>query len=321
MTARIRSEADPRLVVGFDLADDAGVVRLPDGSGLVQTVDFFTPIVDDPRTFGAIAAANALSDVYAMGGRPLAVLNLVCFPHKALPVWVLSEILAGGSEVVREAGALLVGGHSVRDPELKYGMAVSGLVDLDRLWTNAGAVPGDALVLTKAIGTGVLTTARKRDAIPEEALEPAVRSMRRLNREASEAAARFEVHGATDITGNGLAGHGWEMARASRARLVFDWPRVPILPGARAAAEGGHVPGGARSNRAYVGEALRWEGMAEPDRALALDPQTSGGLLLAMPPADADALVGQLHARGLDAAVVGRVEGGAPAVVFRGGAQ
>lgn len=318
MTAQLQTEADPRVIVGFDLADDAGVVRLPSGEGLVQTVDFFTPIVDDPRIYGAISAANALSDVYAMGGRPLCAMNVVCFPHKALPVWVLEEILAGGAEVVREAGAVLVGGHSVKDDELKYGLSVSGLVDPDRVWANQGARPGDALVLTKAIGTGVLTTARKRDGVEQAALAHAVRSMRTLNRAAAEAAADLDVHACTDITGNGLAGHAWEMARASSARLVIDWGAVPLLDGARGAAEAGFVPGGSKSNRSYVGDALEWVEMDEADQALALDPQTSGGLLLSVPEEQADALVARLVAQDLDAARAGTVQSGAAAVVFEG---
>lgn len=318
MVAALPTECDPRLVVGFDLADDAGVVRLPDGSGLVQTVDFFTPIVDDPRTFGAIAAANALSDVYAMGGRPLCAMNLVCFPSPKLPVWVLEEILAGGSEVLREAGTMLVGGHSVRDDELKYGLSVSGLVDLDRLWTNAGARPGDALILTKAIGTGVLATARKRDAIDEDAMAEAKASMRRLNKTAAEVGAGFEVHACTDITGNGLAGHAWEMARASGARLRFDWSSVPLLAGARDAAVAGHVPGGTASNRRYVG-ALELDGLDAASQALALDPQTSGGLLFALPAEQAAACLAELRGRGLPAARVGDVEAGPAAVVFAPG--
>ena len=306
------------MIVGFENADDAGVVRLPDGTGLVQTLDFFTPIVDDPRTFGAIAAVNAMSDVWAMGGRPLCAMNIVCFPDKQLDVWVLEEILAGGAEVIRESGAILVGGHSVRDKELKYGLSVSGLVDPDRVWKNEGALPGDALVLTKAIGTGVLTTARKRDGIDASELGHAIASMRTLNKHAAEAASEHDVHACTDVTGNGLAGHAWEMARGSRCRLVFDWPSVPLLSGARQAAEAGFVPGGSRSNRAYVGAALNLHGMDEADSALALDPQTSGGLLLAMPSDMAESLVGSLRAAGVEAARVGTVESGDAAVVFEG---
>jgi selenide,water dikinase len=309
---------DARLVVGFDLADDAGVVRLPDGTGLIQTIDFFTPVVDDPFTYGAIAASNALSDVYAMGGRPLSAMNVVAFPSKDLPEWVLTEILKGGSSVLVDAGAMLVGGHSVRDQELKYGLAVSGLVDLDRLWTNAGAQAGDQLVLTKPIGTGVLTTARKRDMIDDMVLQPAVDAMLQLNRAAAEAGMAGTVHAATDVTGNGLAGHAWEMARASQKVVELWWDRVPQHPAVYALARAGAVPGGTRSNQAYVGAALTLlDGLGDDVVDLALDPQTSGGLLLSVPATELAPLRARLEGAGVLAAHVGQVVDGQPGVVIR----
>lgn len=306
---------DPRLIVGFHGADDAGVVRLDDERALVQTVDFFTPVVDDPHTYGRIAAANALSDVYAMGGVPLSALNILCFPEGALPEWVLEAILAGGQDAVTESGALLVGGHSVRDKELKFGMSVTGVVHPERCWTNAGAQPGDCLILTKALGTGVLTTALKRGVVDRAAIEPAVRSMAALNRGARDAAVEGVVHGATDVTGFGLGGHGWEMARASGVTLEFWWSSLPLLPGALEAAEAGAVPGGTKKNRRYPGDRLTVD-PACPSVAtdLLLDPQTSGGLLLAVPASERHGLQERLNRSGCISAWVGQVREGPAAV-------
>jgi len=298
---------DSRLIIGFEHADDAGVVRMSDEIALVQTVDFFTPVVDDPYVFGTIAAANALSDVFAMGGRPLSALNIVCFPSKALSPEVLGDIMRGGHDKLLEAGGVLAGGHTVRDKELKYGMAVTGLIHPDRIWANRGARPGDALVLTKAIGTGVLTTAFKRDAIGAAVLEPAIASMAQLNQKAMEAGLNFEIHSATDITGNGLAGHAWEIARASGVSLHFSWDAMPLLPGAHEAASGGFVPGGARSNGRYLGSGLHLSGVTEVARDLVLDPQTSGGLLFALPADQAEDLMAQLHQSGVLGVQVGEV--------------
>lgn len=268
------------------------MVRLGDGRALIQTVDFFTPIVDDPYTYGAIAATNALSDVYAMGGVPLCAMNILCWPHKDLPPEALRELLLGGGDKVREAGALLVGGHSVRDRELKFGLSVTGLVDEDRVWTNAGAQPGDVLVLCKPLGTGIIGTAIKRGACPEEAEDAAVRSMLTLNRAARDAAAAGRVHACTDITGFGLIGHTWEVARASGVAVTLRASALPVLPHALALAEAGFTTGGAKSNRLYPGEALQvQDGVSAAQLALALDPQTSGGLLFALPEADAARLV------------------------------
>jgi len=294
--------------VGFDLADDAGVVRLPDGSLLIQTVDFFTPIVDDPYTFGRIAAANSLSDVYAMGGTPLSAMNILCWPQGSLPVSALGEMMRGAADTVVEAGAILVGGHSVKDGELKFGLSVSGLVSAEGLWTNAGARAGDVLVLTKPLGTGILTTALKRRACPEDAERAAVDAMATLNKAAFEAAAEGTVHACTDITGNGLIGHAWEMAHASGVCLRIESDRLPLLPHVCDLAEAGHITGANGNNRTYVGD-LRWDGVGETMRRVLADPQTSGGLLLSVPPADA----ARLEAAGIGS-VVGAVEEGSAAL-------
>jgi selenide,water dikinase len=264
--------------------DDAGVFLLSDDLALVQTVDFFAPIVDDPYLFGQIAAANALSDVYAMGGEPLTALNIVGFPSGKLPLEVLREILRGGQEKVHEAGALIVGGHTIIDEELKYGLAVTGRAHPKRLLTNAGARVGDRLLLTKPIGTALLATAAKRDELPEPELNALVESMRALNAVASRAALEVGVRCATDITGFGLLGHSSHIARASRVTLRIFVNRVPLLPGARAAADRGVRTGGAERNQDFLASLVDWGSASEVDRLLMIDPQTSGGLLLAMPP-------------------------------------
>ncbi len=303
--------AHPDLIVGIEHADDAGVVRLNAEQALVQTVDFFTPIVDDARMFGAIAAANAMSDVYAMGGEPLTVLNIVCFPNDKLPIEVLQEILLGAGEKVAEAKAILAGGHSVRDPELKFGLSVTGLVHPERVWANQGARPGDALVLTKPLGTGVLSTALKSERISNEEMLPAAQSMARLNRDAMLAAKEGTVHACTDVTGNGLVGHAWEMARSSECRLVLTAGELPLLQLARELAAEGMVPGGARANERYVGDAFSAsDELAAGLRDVALCPETSGGLLISLPASDADALIGRLAKRGVTGCRIGRVEAG-----------
>jgi selenide,water dikinase len=260
-------------------------------------VDFFTPVVDDPFTYGQIAAANALSDVYAMGGVPKTALNLVCWPQSGLPGEMLGEILRGGAEKAREAGAVIVGGHSVADEEVKYGMAVTGVIDPRRIIRNVGAQIGDSLVLTKPLGTGVLMTAFKRDQLPQDQYGAAVASMARLNASAAQAMLKYEVHAATDITGFGLAGHTLKMAEGSGVALRFEASLLPLLPGARRWSRKGMIPGGGVSER------------IPPELAeLAFDPQTSGGLLIALPDGKADALLADLRVEGdLDAAIVGCV--------------
>lgn len=283
--APLPRQADARLLVGRETFDDAGVFVLSEDLALVQTVDFFAPIVDDPYEFGQIAAANALSDVYAMGGEALTALNIVGFPTGALPLEVLTEILRGGHDKVREAGAVLVGGHTVIDEELKYGLSVTGRADPRRLLTNAGARPGDVLVLTKPIGTGVLTTAAKGGAVDPGAYRAMIDVMRRLNAEASRAALALGARCATDVTGFGLLGHASHIARGSDVTLRIEVARVPVLAGAREAVAGGARTGGAARNAAYLESRVSWGEVAEPERALLVDPQTSGGLLVALPEA------------------------------------
>jgi selenide, water dikinase len=272
-------------------ADDAGVYRLDQNTALVLTVDFFTPIADDPYIFGAIAAANALSDVYAMGGRPLAALNICCFPPKG-DKDVQRAILQGGADKIAEAGAVIAGGHSVRDDDLKYGLAVIGLVHPDRLTTKAGAKPGDLLVLTKPIGIGLLATARRKDAITEHEFAPALALMQELNRQAAQAMTALGAGGATDVTGFGLLGHAQEMAAASGVAFAIDRLRVPLLPNTQKCAQAGHVPGGARANFSHFGEHV--SGLDDFWAPILFDPQTSGGLLISLPPESARVLIDKL---------------------------
>jgi selenide,water dikinase len=263
--------------------DDAGIFVLSDDTALVQTVDFFAPIVDDPYLFGQVAAANALSDVYAMGGKPITALNIVGFPSGKLPNEVLREILRGGQDKVHEAGAFIVGGHTIIDEELKYGLAVTGLAHPQRLLTNAGARAGDRLVLTKPIGTALLATVAKRGDLPDAEMDALANNMTTLNAVASAAALDVGSQCATDITGFGLLGHAGHIAKASRVTLRIDVKRVPLLPGARLAAERGVRTGGADRNLAYLEHRVDWGRATEVDRVLMIDPQTSGGLLVAVP--------------------------------------
>jgi selenide, water dikinase len=305
----------PDLLVGLDTSDDAGVVRLSAELALIQTVDFFTPIVDDPYWFGAIAAANSLSDVYAMGGVPLTALNIVCFPIKELPGAMLAEILRGGADKMREAGVHLAGGHSVDDPEPKYGLSVTGTVHPDRITTNAGARPGDVLILTKPLGTGILTTAAKRDALDPETLNIAVETMATLNRATAEAmravgiGGEQAVHAATDITGFGLLGHLSHMARASGVSLHLNTAAIPLLPRVRELAAAGYTTGGGSANAAYLSDIVTFaENIPADLRDVLLDPQTSGGLCIAVAAESADVLTSELAARGVEMrAVIGEV--------------
>lgn len=276
------SRSDSRLLVGHETLDDAGVFLLSDDLALVQTVDFFAPIVDDPYLFGQVAAANALSDVYAMGGEPLTALNIVGFPSGKLPLDVLREILRGGQDKVHEAGALIVGGHSIIDEELKYGLAVTGRADPKRLLTNAGARVGDRLVLTKPVGTALLATAAKKGELAEPELRGLGDSMRALNAHASRMALQVGASCATDVTGFGLLGHASHIAAASRVTLRIRVDRVPLLPGAREAAERGVRTGGAERNLSYLEPRVEWGRSTEIERVLMIDPQTSGGLLVAL---------------------------------------
>jgi selenium donor protein len=278
--AALPLKTDSRLLVGRETFDDAGVFRLSDDLALVQTVDFFAPIVDDPYDFGQIAAANALSDVYAMGGQPLTALNIVAFPTKDLPLEVMGSLLAGGQEKVHEAGALVVGGHTVIDTELKYGLAVTGRAHPDFLLTNAGARAGDVLILTKPIGNGILATAGKRGQLPAEAEREMMQSMKALNGSASRAALAVGSRCATDITGFGLLGHMSHIARASDVTLRLELDAIPLLPGVREAVRSGFVTDGGSRNADYLRELVSWNKASDEDRAILCDPQTSGGLLV-----------------------------------------
>lgn len=300
---------DDRILVDYRTSDDAGVYQLDEKRALVQTVDFFTPIVDDPYVYGQIAAANALSDVYAMGGRPLTALAIAGFPKDA-DRSVLQQIFAGGLATLREAGVALLGGHTVQDAEIKFGYAVTGEVDPARVLANAGAQPGDALLLTKPIGTGIIATALKFGRAPSEAVDAAVRSMTALNRGAAEAIQALPpgtVHACTDITGFGLLGHASEMAAASGCTIQIDAAHVPLLPGARELVRG-NIPGGGRTNRQHFGAVTDVGAAVDPDVLdLLFDPQTSGGLLIAVAAAAVPAAAAALAAAGCLAASVGQV--------------
>lgn len=301
---------DPNVLIGTE--DDAGVYRLNDHTAIVQTVDFFTPVVDDPYDFGAIAAANALSDIYAMGARPLTALNLVAFPKEG-DVDVLAEILRGGAEKAAEAGVSIIGGHSIDDREPKYGMAVTGIADPGRLAMKAGARPGDMLVLTKPIGIGIITTALKAGRAPEDVVDTAVRNMKALNRSASEAMMEIGVTGATDITGFGLLGHLHEMLHRSCVSGIVRLGTVPVIPGVRELA-GLFVPGGTRANLRFVDEHVEWAaGISDIDKLILSDAQTSGGLLISIAKDKLDDMLSALSNRGVETrAVIGEVIGGEP---------
>jgi selenide,water dikinase len=300
---------DPKVLVGLETSDDAGVYQLSDEVALIQTADFFTPIVDDPYTFGQIAVANALSDVYAMGGRPLTALNLVAFPIKTLSPSVLKEILRGGLSKMEEAEVALVGGHTIEDPEIKYGLAVTGVVHPSKILTNANAKPGDQLVLTKPLGTGIIATALKGGIASEEAVTKMAGSMVALNRKASEWMQAFGTHACTDITGFSFIGHALEMAIASQVGMVIRSENIPLFPEAMEYARLGLIPGGAHSNRQFF--SCRVE--VDPDVPdlridVLYDPQTSGGLLISLPPGEAGELVGTLKKEeNIDSYIVGEV--------------
>jgi len=306
----------PNLIVGLQTSDDAAVFRVSAEQAIVQTIDFFTPIVDDPYTYGAIAAANSMSDVYAMGGDVQFALNVVAFPDNLDPS-ILSEILRGGSDKVAEAGGVIAGGHTVTDDEPKYGLAVTGFVHPERVWRKAGARPGDRLYLTKPLGTGIVATALKNQVAVSEHIAAAVRSMESLNKAASEAARTFAVSACTDITGFGLLGHAWEVADRSAVRLRFEAGRIPILPGALEYARAGQIPGGLNRNRSYfetAGVEFAKEVGSEMS-SLLFDPQTSGGLLFAIPAVQAAAFETAFTERGLSLWAIGSVEAGTGVVV------
>jgi selenide,water dikinase len=313
--------ADGNVLVGLERPDDAGVYRLSDELALVQTVDYFTPVVDDPRTFGMIAAANALSDVWAIGGRPVTALNIVCFPSGRMEIEVLRQILAGGLEKLREAGCALVGGHSVDDNELKYGLAVTGLVHPDRFVASVGARPGDVLVLTKPLGTGVIATALKGGVAGADAVEAATVSMTALNKRASELMLEHGAMACTDVTGFGLVGHACDMLVGADCGLVIRPGDLPLLPGATDLAGEGLMPAGLHRNREYY--ACRFDiekAVPEGVRDLLFDPQTSGGLLVALPADAAGSYVRALHDEGnAHAALIGEFVPDHPGRIVIGG--
>jgi selenide,water dikinase len=318
---RLPRPTDPNVLVGFDTNDDAGVYLLSPEMALVQTVDFFTPIVDDPHTFGQIAAANALSDVYAMGGKPVSALSIVGFPDKGDPE-ILEQIIRGGLSKMTEAQCSVIGGHSIRNDDIQFGYAVTGVINPQRVWRNVGARTGDVLLLTKAIGTGVLSTALKKDRAAPASLQVAIASMTDLNRAASEAlqgiqettGAASPIHAVTDVTGFGLLGHAREMALGDSQRniepvsLEIDHSAVRYLPGAVEAAREGFLPGGLKNNRDFIGDCVRFaEGVRQEYRDLLFDPQTSGGLLIAISPECAEAAISALGSHGVSARRIGKV--------------
>ena len=306
MLRYLPAPSDPNLLVGTNTADDAGVYRLSADTALVQTVDFFTPVVDEPYWFGAIAAANALSDVYAMGGRPLTALNVAGFPVGMLPLDVLSEILRGGGDKAREAGVTVVGGHTVDDAEPKFGLAVTGLIHPNRIITNAGGRDGDALVLTKPLGSGIATTAIKRGLASRELEHTVIALMATLNRAAGEAMVEVGAHAATDITGFGLLGHLGELAAGSGLAATVKASSVPLIDGILALAADGVVPSGTRRNlESLDGRLTVASEVPEPLRLALGDAQTSGGLLIAVAPASLDRLLGSLRTRGASGAIIG----------------
>lgn len=314
MLRHLKPSADPRALVGTETSDDAAVYRISDTDAIVETVDFFTPVVDDPYWFGRIAAANAFSDVWAMGGRPLFALNLVSWPVGTLPMDQLGEVLRGGADTAALAGASILGGHSIDDPEPKYGLAVTGIVHPDRILRNVGAKPGDRLLLTKPLGTGVATTAIKRGVAPLDLVERVVALMATLNRAAGELlAASGKVHALTDVTGFGLLGHGWEMASGSGVTFRLRAGAVPIVEGVRGLAEQGIFPGGSKANFAWVKPHVRFaDEVEETVRFLFADAQTNGGLLAAVDPGAADGLLAALNGAGVGAVEIGDVLPGDP---------
>jgi selenide, water dikinase len=313
--SKVPKQADPNVLVGFDHADDAGVYQLGPNSALVQTVDFFTPMVDDPYTFGQIAATNALSDVYAMGGRPITALAHLCFPASG-DLGVLEQILAGGLSKMVEAGCSVIGGHSVRDEEMKFGYSVTGLIDPARVFTNAGAQPGDRLLFTKALGTGVITTAIKKDAAKPEWVEAAIRSMTTLNKNAAdiitgmvvEAGGSPAIHSMTDVTGFGMVAHAREVALASNVSLRLHIGRIPLLPGALDCVRANHIPAGLIANRDFAECVVGYdEDVPDELRTLLFDPQTAGGLLISVSAAGSAELVQELRKAGVPAVEIGEV--------------
>ncbi|MDA2927396.1 selenide, water dikinase SelD [Acidobacteria bacterium AH-259-G07] len=305
--AGINVYQDSNVLVGYEKADDAGVYRLDDERALVQTVDFFTPVVDDPFTYGQIAAANSLSDIYAMGGVPHFALSIVGFPSDSLEEEVLHKILRGGTEKMNEAQVAVIGGHSVQDPQVKFGYCVTGLVNPQKMYTNSTAKAGDILLLTKPLGTGIIATGIKFKKTPSDIGKRAIRWMLRLNAEAVDRMGKFRVHSVTDITGYGLVGHAYEMAQASGKTLFLNAGKVPVMEGTEELARKGMLPEGIESNRRYVGTAISWNGIPSLRQKILLDPQTSGGLLISLHKEDGKTLAEELEAEGFLGQQVGHV--------------
>jgi cysteine desulfurase len=309
--ADLPESLDHNLIVGTSSSDDAAVYRLNSEQAIVQTIDFFTPIVDDPYDFGAIAAANAISDIYAMGARPLFALNIVAFPASSLPEWVLLNILKGAADIAQEAGIGIVGGHSIDDPEPKFGLCVTGIVHPDKVLKNCNAKPGDLLILTKPLGTGIISTAIRKGIASSKSSEEAIGWMKTLNKQASETILRFPVNACTDVTGFGLLGHLSEMTRGSGiiAEVWFD--KIPFMEGVSEYALAGAIPGGTKGNREYYSRWIDWDpGISETDQMIICDAQTSGGLLVAVPETHAFSLLDDLKANGIDkSAIIGKVTG------------
>jgi selenide, water dikinase len=306
---KLPRQHDPNVLVGFDHADDAGVYKITPDLAMVQTVDFFTPVVDDPYVFGQIAATNALSDIYAMGGKPVTSLALVCFPEKA-DLEILERILAGGLSKMVEAGCVVIGGHSIRDEEPKFGYAVTGLIDPEKILANAGAKPGDTLIFTKALGTGVISTAIKRGKAEPAWMDAAVQSMTTLNKRAAEVIQQgeFRIHAMTDVTGFSMIGHAREMVLASNVSFRLNAANIPLLPGALECVRAGYLPGGLNNNRDFAECVVEYgDGVPEDLRSLLFDPQTAGGLLISVASEDSARLKQSLNAAGVPAVQIGEV--------------
>lgn len=301
---------DENVLVGMGHADDGGVYRLTDELALIQSLDFFTPVVDDPYTFGQIAAANALSDIYAMGGVPKTVLNIVAYPIKQLGPEILADILRGSSDIVAKSGAQIIGGHSIDDQEPKFGLSVTGTVHPEKFYKNIGAKAGDVLVLTKPIGVGILTTAIKRELLSQDETKAVVEVMTTLNKQAAESLTLFTPHAVTDITGFGLLGHAYEMTQKGDVSLVIHYADLPILDGTKRLAEQGSIPGGTKDNRAWLNDKISFaDNLSEIDQFILCDVVTSGGLLISMSEADANLYIQQLSkASGQKAHIIGRVQ-------------
>jgi selenide,water dikinase len=299
---------DPNLLVGLDTSDDAGAYRLTDELAMIQTVDYFTPVVDDAYMFGQIAAANALSDVYAMGGKPTTVMNIVGFPIKQLPPEILADILRGAADKTKEAGAIIVGGHSIDDQEPKFGLSVTGLAHPDRIFKNVGAQPGDALVLTKPIGVGILTTGIKREAVTKEQEKAVTETMALLNKQAAEQLDGFHPTAVTDVTGFGLLGHSYEMAKGSDVSFELDINLIPMLDGTRELAEKGIVPGGSKANERWLKGCVAYANdVTDVEKSILCDAITSGGLLISLPETEATQYIEAMQHAGAFAKIIGAV--------------